>query len=398
MSIAVVSNTQLADAVEAAVVEAAGGPLPGTRIVPVSELAAPLLPCDSVELLSWMGDMTAGPPTLAAEALRSAGRWAWVRYRWALEDARGQVKPTAEARQIRKHTRSLFSETVGVGAAGYLSCSNLIGPWLLGVINLDDSIDPLLDAGVIRRVGRSKRQPDYLVAGSLAGGPLELLAIECKGTVKGEPMAIGQLAAGVRQVLGVESPLPLRRIVFATTLALDGKEPAVCCHAIEVAPEQASMRPVDLDAAREALRDAALVRALRCAGRYELAARARARARDLYFPDVSQLEPNLRIAGRRMVGSSVEVRFRGSSLRAEVGVDFEYLQALAAPRPERGARLEPLAEEIASSRRRREQVRPDGEDRVREEERVRESVLMSDGIGVHFEQEGRAADESNELS
>lgn len=194
MSVAVVSNNQLARTVEAEVEIP-----PGVAIVPVPEFAAPFVPCDSIELLSWMGWMTAGPPTLAAEALRSAGRWAWVRYRWALEDERGQVRPTADARLIRHHTRSLFSETVGVGAAGYLSCASLIPSGTLGVVNLDDATDPLLRSGVIRRrIGAGRKQPDYVIARDLVSGPLELLALECKGTVKSERMAIGQLAAGVR--------------------------------------------------------------------------------------------------------------------------------------------------------------------------------------------------------
>ncbi len=225
MSIAVTSTDELARRVEAKAKE-----LPrGVSIAPVPEFAAaPSTPCDSTELLTWMGWMTAGPPTLAAEVLRSAGRWAWVRYRWALEDERGIVRPTADARSIRQHTRSMFSETVGVGAAGYLGCLRLFPSGTLAVVNLDDAIDPLLRSGVIRRrFGLGKKQPDYLIVRGLDGGPMELLGIECKGTVKNEKTAVGQLAAGVRQVLGVETGLPLRRVVLATSLELDEKEPAV---------------------------------------------------------------------------------------------------------------------------------------------------------------------------
>jgi hypothetical protein len=175
-------------------------------------------------------------------------------------------------------------------------------------------------------------------------------------------------------------------VVFATSLALDANQPEVRCHAIEVAVEKAATRPIDLEALREALRDAALVRALRCAGRYETADRAS----DGYFPDLSQLEPTFTIAGRPMVGNRAEVTFGESRLLAQIGVDLRYLQALGAPRPERGARLEPLTAEIALEARRREPLRTP--------ERVREEALMSDGIGVLFEQWGRLPEEGYEFS
>lgn len=357
---------------------------PDAAILPVAELAVPLVPCDSIELLSWMGWMTAGPPTLAAEALRSAGRWAWVRYRWALEDDRGQVRTTADAQSIRQHTRSLFSETVGVGAAGYLSCESLVPSGTLGVVNLDDAIDPLLSAGVIRRrAGAGRKQADYLIARDLAGGPLELLALECKGTVKSETTAIGQLAAGVRQVLGIESDLPLRRVVFATSLELDGKEPAVRCYAIEVKAEDAARAGIDPEAAREALRDATLIRALRCAGLYGPAERARLG----YFPDWLEPQETFLIADRPMTGHSIEIVSRQTRLRAEVGVDLEFLQALAAPRPERGVRLEPLAAQTARER--------EGSRSIRTPERTQQETLMRDGIGILFEQQGRISMEGD---
>ena len=129
----------------------------------------------------------------------------------------------------------MFSETVGVGTAGYLGCLRLVPSGSLAVVNLDDAIDPLLRSGVIRlRFGYGKKHPDYLIVRDFDRGRMELLAIECKGTVKNESTARGQLVAGVRQVLGVESGLPLRRVVFATTLELDEKAPAVRCYAVEV--------------------------------------------------------------------------------------------------------------------------------------------------------------------
>lgn len=376
MSIGVTSTYGLARQVEARVAELP----PGAAIVAVPEFAAtPLTPCDSTELLSWMGWMTAGPPTLAAEVLRSAGHWAWVRYRWALEDERKVVRPTADARSIRLHTRSMFSETVGVGAAGYLGCLRLVPSGSLAVINLDDTIDPLLRSGVIRRrFGFGRKQPDYLIVRGLDSGRMELLAIECKGTVKNEKTAIGQLAAGVRQVLGVESDLPLRRVVFATTMELDEKRPAVRCYAIEVAVEDSPQGSLDLEAGREAMRDAALIRALRCAGLYAAAERTRRG----YVADWPKPQESFRIVDRPMVGRRAEIFFAGSRLRAEVGVDLDLLRALGAHGPERQARLELLlAQEIPGQ----------GEDRRRIDtpERVQQETLMRDGLGIRFERQGR---------
>jgi hypothetical protein len=377
VSIRATSTDELARQVEAKVELPSGG-----AIVPVPEFAAASsTPCDSTDLLSWMGWMTAGPPTLAAEVLRSAGYWAWVRYRWALEDAHEVVRPTAAARSIRQHTRSMFSEAVGVGTAGYVGCLRLAPSGSLAVVNLDDTIDPLLTSRVIRRrFGSGKRQPDYLIIGGLDRGRVELLAIECKGTVKNERTAIGQLVAGVRQVLGVESDLPMRRVVFATSLDLDEKEPAVRCHAIEVKAEDRFQGGLDIEVAREAVRDAALIRALRCAGRYDDAERTR----QGYVADWFEPQETFRIADRPMVGRGVELLSVDAHLRAEVGVDLELLRALAAPRSERQALLEPLEGEIPDQERDR---------RIDSPERVQQETLMRDGLGIRFERRGRDSGE-----
>lgn len=182
-------------------------------------------------------------------------------------------------------------------------------------------------------------------------------------------------------MLGVESDLPLRRVVFATSLELDGKEPAVRCHAIEVQAEDTALGGVDLEPAREALRDAALIRALRSAGLYAAAERARLG----YFPDWLELQETFTIADRPMVGHGAEILSGEFRLHAEVGVDLEFLRALAAPRPERGARLEPLVREVTRDR---ERPRP-----IRTPERVQQETLMRDGIGILFEQQGRVPDE-----
>lgn len=379
MSITVTSTNELAREVEAKLAELP----PGVAIAPVPEFAAaPLTPCDSTELLSWMGWMTAGPPTLAAEVLRSAGRWAWVRYRWALEDDHGIVKPTADARSIRQHTRAMFSETVGVGTAGYLGCLRLVPSGSLTVVNLDDTIDPLLRGGVIRRrFGSGKKQPDYLIVRGLDSGHVELLAIECKGTVKNRKTAIGQLAAGVRQVLGIESGSPLRRVVFATSLELDEKKPTVQCYAIEVEVEARPRVELDPEAVREGVRDAALIRALRCAGRYAAAERTR----QGYVAEWTEPQATFEIAGRPMAGNRAEITSAESRLRAEVGVDLDLLRALAAPGLERQARLEPLAQEIPGREGRRR--------RIDTPERVQEEALMRDGLGLRFERLGRVPGE-----
>lgn len=374
MSIAVISSPDLARKVAEKL-----EPAEGTSIVPVPELVSSRsAQCDSTDLLSWMGWMTAGPPTLAADVLRSAGRWAWVRYRWALEDKAGIVRPTPDARSIRQHTRSTFSEAVGIGAAGFLGCLQVLPTGVVAVANLDDTIDPLLRSGVIRRrPGSGRKQPDYLIARGLGAGAPELLAIECKGTVQSEGMAIRQLVAGVRQTLGVESDFPLRRVVFATSLELDTKAPEVRCYAIEVGAEDGSEREPKLRTAQEALLDAALIRSLRCAGRYEEAERVR----EGYAADWVQAEPTFEIGGRPMAGSRAELASGDSRLVAEVGVDLNFLRTLAAPPAERWDRLQPAINAIPSEHEGFRQRTPllDG---------LHQETMMRDGVGIRVEIHG----------
>ena len=90
------------------------------------------------------------------------------------------------------------------------------------------------------------------------------------------------------------------------------------------------------------MRDAALIRALRCAGRYEAAERTR----QGYVAEWLEPQETFHIAGRQMVGHQVELLSADSRLRADVGVDLELLRALAAPGTRRQALLEPLMQEI----------------------------------------------------
>lgn len=376
MAIEVVSTPELAGAVAGRL-----KPPGSISLGPVPELArTATAPCDSTDLLSWMGWMTAGPPSIGTGLLRSAGRWAWIRYRWALEDSGGAVRPSPDTRSIRQHTRSTFSETIGVGMAGYLACRQAFPAGVLAVVDLDDAIEPLLRNGVIRRhSGAGKKQPDYLIARGLLGGPLELLAVECKGTVKNESTAIGQLAAGARQLVGIESKLPLRRIVFATSIDLDGKTPEVRCHAVEVQTAAAApVRERDLEVARESLLDVALIRSLRCAGHYEAAERVRRG----YALDLPELPPTFHVAERPMIGQSVELELDESRLAARVGIDVEILGALAAPSPDRRVRLERASDYIPDRHedRRRRSDTPDG---------LHQEILMRDGVGIRLEMRGR---------
>jgi len=356
----------------------AEGVPPGTAVTPVPELVGlTSVPGDSLDLLQWVGWMTAGPPSLPAGVLRSAGRWALIRYRWALEDRGASIAPTIHARATRRHTRSTFSEAIGVGAGGNLSCLRLAPLGHLAVVNLDDAIDPLLRSGLLRRSLGSK-QPDYLVISHLTGGrAAELLAVECKGTVKTEAFAIEQLRAGVIQTIAIEAALPMRRIVFATSLELDSEAPRVRCHAVEVRPE-APPAPTEIDpeAASEALLDAALIRSLRCAGRYDLAEQVRQGSEER---DV-QIEPDFEIGGRPMAGERAELEVEGVRLVAQVGIDQRVLEALAAPRRERRERLAPTVVPSPSEGVRRRAVTPDA---------VVQETVMRDGVGIRFEMHGR---------
>lgn len=383
MTLAVVSNELLAHRVAEKAELPAGG-----EIIPVAEFAtAPLSPCDATELLSWMGSMTAGPPTLAAEVLRSAGSWAWIRYRWALEDMAGIIRPTPDARAIRGHTRSMFSETVGVGAAGYLGCLRLVPAGFLAIANLDDVMEPLERDGLIRRRHNwGKKQPDYLLASGEGGlpafgsGSMHLTAIECKGTIKSENAAIGQLSAGVRQVVGIESDLPLRRFVFATTLELDENEPIVNTYAIEVKTTDRPHAPLDLAAAWDSILDAALIRGLRIVGRHQEAERLR----HGYSPDAIGQDAEFQIEENWMAGESVELLAGATRLRAEVGIDVELLRTLELRGSERRQAIIPVLNRLSV----RDQARRRPVDNPEE---LRQEVLLRDGTGVRLERNGPPA-------
>lgn len=372
VSITISSTSQLAAEVTAALKSPVSASITG-----VPEFAGTtVVPCDSTDLLHWIGWMTAGPPSLAADVLRSAGRWALIRYRWALEDRAGIIRPTPDARSIKQHTRSTFSEAVGIGAAGYLGCREVVPPvGSIAVVNLDDAIDLLLRRGILRKPrGYGRKQPDYIIATGLGGSGLELLAVESKGTVKTKAVAIGQLAAGVHQVLGIESDLPMRRIVFATTLDLDAEAPEVRCHAIEVKPAAGSPGEPDLLAAEEAILDAALIRSLRCAGRYDIAQQVRLGSQERWF----DVQANSEIAGRPMAGNRAELAAEGALLVAELGIDIDVLRALGEPGAERRELVERTIRSISEQREGyRERTEGAGE--------LRQETLMRDGVGIRFE-------------
>jgi hypothetical protein len=305
-----------------------------------------------------------------------------------MEDRGEVVKPTAEARSIKKHTRSMFSETVGIGAAGSTACRHLFPSGFLTVANLDDTMEPLERSGLIRRRPNwGKRQPDYLIARHLGGarafgtGPMELLAIECKGTIKNEKAAVGQLVRGVRQVVGIESGLPLRRVVFATTMALDDLNPVVRTHAVEVITKDRPLRPPKMETAWDAVLEAALIRALRIIGRFE-----QAESRLHGYP-IEPLGPlaEFEVAGERVAGRSVALTSSGVRLGAEIGFDVDLLRSLEVPGPERRFAVGPAIERLAA---REQHLRSDGLQQLWRED------LLRDGLAVRVERTDPRSDEA----
>ena len=326
--------------------------------------------CSASELLCWMGWLTAGPPSLTAEALRTAGAWALLRYFWALGyNPRGAVVPTEEATAIRNHNRVSFSEAVGVGVGGQLAVSAIApgGPVL--VANLDDAIHLLRSTGLVSTASSASKLPDYLLA-SLGPAGWRLMAVECKGTVGDLSTSVEQMARGVKQVQALSSRLPLRRLVFGAALHLDGGEKReVKAYAVEVGAARGAKEP--MEELPSAVLDAALVRGLRCAGMHELADSVRAEGVPPGGLPLPQVEENLDpIARRQMMGASAVWRLADGDVRAELGIDLEMLRALAA---EQGSREDRVREVLERSSQRGHRTRENSVEH-----------LMPDGIGLRL--------------
>lgn len=290
---------------------------------------------------------------------------------------KGTMLRSGRARDIRHHTRVAFSEAIGIGVAGWLT-TTAIWPRGLLVADVDDMIDCLVKAGVVKRKSNRKKQPDYLFAVPSSGGIGELLLVECKGTISDRDVSIGQLARGAWQVDAISSSFSMRKLIFATALRLDGQR-KMTAHVVELLDDGqrrgAGGAEIETNALVTLFLDAALIRGLRCAGRYDLADLFRREA-DLVtvFRELDHLS-TFSVAKREVVGTQFTSEIAGYLTDAAIGIDIEVLRALAEPRKPRLAALTDVLESLSVTARRS----GSGEMELGVEE-----ILMPDGVAVRL--------------
>ncbi|MEV5820876.1 hypothetical protein AB0L22_17080 [Micromonospora haikouensis] len=197
------------------------------RPVPELEELEIRRPVSPIELLLGLGKTTSALPGLAAPgagglpglaALRTASKWAIIRYLWAFAEHRPQLRLSALTDQVRQHQRTLFSEHFGIAVT-----TDLIEQMILSqpaqVVDADAvSYDQVLGS-VMDSLGTHK--PDYFWYSTEGGRLSNVLVVEAKGNSAGRTESIRQLCRGVEQVL-VPNPIPgvtMRRIVIGVTLA-----------------------------------------------------------------------------------------------------------------------------------------------------------------------------------
>ncbi|WP_426503090.1 hypothetical protein ACPPVO_36460 [Dactylosporangium sp. McL0621] len=229
---------------------------PSVEVRPVAELLGvyhrqPVRPQD---LLLSLGKTTSALPGLGnagaaglagLTALRTASRWAIVRYLWAFSDQRPELCLSALTDQVRQHQRSLLSEHFGIAlATDVVEQSILRRP--ASVVDADAvSYDRFL-ARAMRDLQAHK--PDYFWYRHEHGQLSEVMVVEAKGTSSGRSHAIKQLARGVAQVLVPTNiaGVSMRRIVVGARF-IGGK---IHAHAIEVGESDADARREAVDVIR----------------------------------------------------------------------------------------------------------------------------------------------------
>ncbi|MFC4018920.1 hypothetical protein ACFOW4_13340 [Micromonospora sp. GCM10011542] len=180
-----------------------------------------------MELLLGLGKTTSALPGLhlagaaglpGLTALRTASRWAIIRYLWAFAEARPDLRLSALTNQVRSHQRSLFSEQFGIAVATDL-VEQLILTEPARVVDADAvSYDAVLGPAM---GGLGSHKPDYFWYNMRGRNLTDVVVLEAKGNSSGRRMTILQLARGVQQVL-VPKPVPgasMRRIVIGACLA-----------------------------------------------------------------------------------------------------------------------------------------------------------------------------------
>ncbi|MCI4062056.1 hypothetical protein MRQ36_05550 [Micromonospora sp. R77] len=220
------SSWKLADLVKDAVFHKTGRMV---DIRPVPELEDELTSRSvrPMELLLGLGKTTSALPGLhqagaaglpGLTALRTASRWAIIRYLWAFAEARPDLRLSALTSQVRNHQRSLFSEHFGIAIA-----TDLVEQLILteparvvdaDAVNYDAVLGPAME-------GLGSHKPDYFWYNMRGRDLTDVVVLEAKGNSSGRRMTILQLARGVQQVL-VPKAVPgasMRRIVIGACLA-----------------------------------------------------------------------------------------------------------------------------------------------------------------------------------
>ncbi|MEV1144261.1 hypothetical protein [Micromonospora sp. NPDC049799] len=215
-----------------------------------------------MELLLGLGKTTSALPGLhlagaaglpGLTALRTASRWAIIRYLWAFAEARPDLRLSALTHQVRHHQRSLFSEHFGIAVATDL-VEQLILTEPARVVDADAvGYDPVLGPAM---GGLGSHKPDYFWYNMRGRNLTDVVVLEAKGNSSGRPTSVLQLARGVQQVL-VPKAVPgarMRRIVIGACLAgrrikgfaLEVGEPSDETRgdiAVALAMEEAGVRP-----------------------------------------------------------------------------------------------------------------------------------------------------------
>ncbi|WP_434740848.1 hypothetical protein [Micromonospora sp. SH-82] len=199
-----------------------------------------------LELLLGLGKTTSALPGLAIPgagglpglaALRTASRWAIIRYLWAFAENRPDLRLSALTEQVRSHQRTLFSEQFGIAVA-----TDLVEQVILDrpaqVVDADAvSYDWMLGTEV---GGLGTHRPDYFWYGTEAGKLRDVLVVEVKGTSGRRTQSVKQLCRGIQQVSVPKQikGVTMRRIVIGVTLA-GGHLKAL---AVETAEQDPSLR------------------------------------------------------------------------------------------------------------------------------------------------------------
>lgn len=220
---AVESDEALAGAIQAALKDEVDA-----DVRPVSELNGIRVRDDvrPLELLLGLGRLTSALPGLhrigaggmpGLTALRTASRWAIIRYLWAFADHRPDLRLSNLTDEVRFHQRTLLSESFGIALAADLINTHVL-PDATRVVDADAvDYDPVLKVDM---AALASHKPDYFWYRVDGDRLTDIVVVEVKGTTSGRRRCIDQMARGVEQVLvpAQVDGVAMRRIVVGTEL------------------------------------------------------------------------------------------------------------------------------------------------------------------------------------